>query len=131
MDSLKLIIACAIIIGLTQLGLDGGAPQRKYYTGRQVIEQRQAAAAAGTLPQTPGSVCSGGSCPFTPKPKPLPTEEQQAEEQARQQAEEQARSKKAEHDALTAQIDALKKDMAAQAARLQDLEEKLQRNQSN
>lgn len=63
MDKLKLIVACAVIVGLSQLELDS-APQRKYYTGSQAIKARQDAAAAGQLPANTGqgSMCAGGIC---------------------------------------------------------------------
>jgi hypothetical protein len=109
MNTLKLIVASAIIIGLTQLELDGG-PQRKYYTGSKVIQARQDAAAAGTLPAT--GTCSGGSCPFQPRTQPSQQDEAQSSQQA-------------EKDALQAQIDEQKKQMEEQARKLAELEEKL------
>lgn len=131
MNLLKLIIACAIIIGLTQLELDGGAPQRKYYTGRQVIEQRQNAAAAGNLPQAgscsggscSSGACSGGSCPFVPKSKPTGPSEAEVAQQAEKDALQALINQQKEQ--MEAQAQQFKQLMEAQAKRLADLEEQL------
>lgn len=95
MDKLKLIIACAVIVGLTQLELDGG-PQRKYYTGSQAIKARQEAAAAGDLPAASADadqgvgICTGGICTRKPKSAEQLVAEQVAREKAQQAAKERA-----------------------------------------
>ena len=84
MDKLKLVVACAALgVIIYQVQIMGGNPQRKYYTGSNVIAQRQAAAAAGTLPADAG--CSGGSCSAdarTPQQAEVDALRQQMEEQA-------------------------------------------------
>jgi hypothetical protein len=103
MNKLKLIIACAVIVGLSQLKLDGGSPQRKYYTGSKAIKARQEAAAAGQLSEgaEQGGMCAGGICTMrtagsgssalheqmaaAENPTPAKTPEQLATDQAAQE----------------------------------------------
>jgi hypothetical protein len=103
MDKLKLIIACAIVVGLTQLEIEGG-PQRKYYTGSKAIQARQEAAATGQLPAASGGMCTGDNCTMKNKP----TTEQQSE-----------------HEDLRAQIAAQQKVMEEQAEALRKMQEQL------
>jgi uncharacterized coiled-coil protein SlyX len=85
MDKLKLIVACVIIVGLSQLNLNSGKPQRQYYTGSQAIKARQEAAAAGQLPTSAAGGDQGGcfgnpdNCPFTKTRASTPQDAAQAE----------------------------------------------------
>lgn len=115
MDKLKLVMACAALgVIIYQVQLMGGKAQRQYYTGANVIAQRQAAAAADTLPAAPtgdagqGNFCSGGSCR-----KPAMNPQQ------------------AEADALRAQMEEQKKKMEEQAELLRKMQEQLDAMNSN
>lgn len=121
MDTLKLIVACAVIVGLAQLELDGGNPQRKYYAPQgkttnpqeaaQIIqEKRQAALAAQAESgsQEGAGICTGGICgmraiaPAQATETPLYVQQEE----------------------LQAQIEEQKQMMDEQAAKLRELQEK-------
>lgn len=122
MNKLKLIIACAVIIGLAQLKMNG-AGQRKYYTGSKAIQARQEAAAAGQLPAAPagssnqpsrsGFFCSGdGFCTMkqnAPAAAPTPTQTPEQEQSARNQAllEQKVEQQAQELEALKRALDEL------------------------
>jgi chromosome segregation ATPase len=127
MDTLKLIAACVIIVGLTQLELDGGNPQRKLYApqgkttdpqeaARIIQEKRQAAVAAQAQSGSQPVGCASGICSMR---APAKTSEQIQQEEFQAQIEELQKQK----EELQAQIEEQKQKMDEHAAKLRELQE--------
>jgi len=100
MNKFKLIAACSFMLAIIiQTQLDG-AGQRKYYTGSQVIAQRQATGGQPTPEQvaayeaehaSTGGFCTGGSCPYTAKTKtPQQVEQEELQKKITEQEKQMA-----------------------------------------
>ena len=120
MNRLKLIVACAMLIGIiTQFELNGGRGQRQYRTGLDVIAARQAYMQGGSNP-TPSP---------TPQPQstdPVAALQQQLAEQQKTSAEEAEKTRK-----LQADLERLKEQQNQSNIGMQALNQKQQQSMKN